>query len=250
MKSAIVPAAILCGLGVFVATGMRGAMVNQSTAVAEAPAYVVPAREEHVVYASGATARITKEADGRRVLEHDRIHMRRTRFLWDATVYERLAMRNFGDRASPMRLEIEFAADFADLFEVRGTKRERRGHMHPPEVEADRVRLVYTGLDGATRTTRLSFYPAPTTLTGTNAIFKLKLAPGETQVITLAIRCGTDEPDPPTRPFLSALRDARRALRASASRAAAVSTCWRISAAATFCWRRPKLMFSRTLMCG
>ncbi len=64
MKSAIVPAAILCGLGVFVATGMRGAMVHQSSAVAEAPVYVVPAREEHVVYASGATARITKEADG------------------------------------------------------------------------------------------------------------------------------------------------------------------------------------------
>ena len=65
MKAAIVPAAIFCGLAGFAATGLRGAMLDQSSAaVAETPAYVAPVRQEHVIYASGATARITKEADG------------------------------------------------------------------------------------------------------------------------------------------------------------------------------------------
>lgn len=164
-------------------------------------------------------------SDGKLALEHDVIHLRRTRFLWGATVHERLALRNFGDRPSTVSLAIEFAADFADLFEVRGTRRERRGRIHPADVAGDRVRLAYTGLDGEMRTTTLGFDPAPAALTGTGATFELQLAPGEVRVVTLAIRCGSgNAPQPPVRPFLRALRDARRALRTSASRAAAVST--------------------------
>ncbi len=65
MKSAITPAVIMCGLAVVAATGLRAVMDEQPNAAsAETPAIVVPAREEHIIYASGATARIAKEADG------------------------------------------------------------------------------------------------------------------------------------------------------------------------------------------
>src|SRR5919205_719832 len=51
--------------------------------------------------------------------------------------------------------------DFADLFEVRGERRERRGTQHRPEIGPDCVTLAYTGLDGKRRATRLRFDPAP-----------------------------------------------------------------------------------------
>lgn len=55
----------MCGLAAFAATGLRGKMMAEPTAPAvETAAIAVPAREEHVIYASGETARIRKEADG------------------------------------------------------------------------------------------------------------------------------------------------------------------------------------------
>lgn len=61
------------------------------------------------------------------VVPHGRIHLRRTRFLWQCTCHERLAVRNFDDRAHEIEIELTFAADFADLFELRGHVRPERG---------------------------------------------------------------------------------------------------------------------------
>ena len=61
------------------------------------------------------------------VLEKDRVHILRTIFLWRGTAYQRLGVRNYGDSAVDLQLTIRFENDFADLFEVRGTHRERRG---------------------------------------------------------------------------------------------------------------------------
>lgn len=66
MKSAIVPAVIMCGLAAFAATGLRSKMMAEpvAPAVAEQPVLAIPDRQEHIIYASGETARIRKEADG------------------------------------------------------------------------------------------------------------------------------------------------------------------------------------------
>ena len=61
------------------------------------------------------------------VLEKDTVHILRTIFLWKDTAYQRFGVRNYGNRTINMRLSILFANDFADLFEVRGTHRERHG---------------------------------------------------------------------------------------------------------------------------
>ncbi|MGK9230114.1 amylo-alpha-1,6-glucosidase [Inquilinus limosus] len=162
---------------------------------------------------------------GRLLLGHDLIHLRRSRFLWNATCFERLAVRNFDDRPQRVSIEIVFEADFADLFEVRGAQREVRGRLHEPEIGADRVVLRYTGLDRRTRTTALAFDPAPAELTGGSARFTFELGPKETRPLFLEIRCGEDQPrrHPSSRAFFAGLRDARRALRASSSRAASIA---------------------------
>ena len=98
----------------------------------------------------------------------------------NARAFERLAISNYDTQARHLSLSITFAADFADIFEVRGTERARRGVLHPPAVEADAVTLAYTGLDGLRRETRLQFEPAPTRISPGEATFEIDLAPRAT----------------------------------------------------------------------
>ena len=79
---------------------------------------------------AGATCDLTNPdliEDERLLLAHDRLHLRRSRFLWRAACYERIAVRSFADQPLELMLELRFAADFVDLFEVRGQRRPRRG---------------------------------------------------------------------------------------------------------------------------
>ncbi len=167
--------------------------------------------------------------DGRMTLEHDQVHIRRSTFLYDAACHQRLAVRSYADAPQTVTLELRFAADFADLFEVRGQRRPRRGSVQPPAIEAAGVRLAYTGLDGRQRTTRLRFDPAPTRIEPTHASFVLPLAPGERVVIYVEARCTEPVAPLPSLPetFFLAMRDARRALLRGASRAAAIETAER-----------------------
>ncbi|QCI68520.1 amylo-alpha-1,6-glucosidase [Phreatobacter stygius] len=162
---------------------------------------------------------------GRLILEHDLIHIRRSRFLWNATCYERLAVRNFDMQPRSVRLTLAYAADYADLFEVRGTRRLRRGHHHPPVVGKDGVTLAYTGLDGRRRETSLRFEPAPSQISAEVAVFDFDLAPHEMQLLFAQVRCDPEgEAQAPRRAFFVALRESRRALRVSSSRAASISS--------------------------
>src|SRR5690349_20515912 len=61
------------------------------------------------------------------VLQKDLIHIVRTLFLWRGTAYQRIGVQNHGDRAASIDLTFLFDNDFADLFEVRGARRPRRG---------------------------------------------------------------------------------------------------------------------------
>jgi glycogen debranching enzyme len=165
------------------------------------------------------------DADGRLGAEHDLIHLRRSRFLWEARCFERLAIRNFDECPRRVTIEIAFEADFADLFEVRGTRRERRGETRPPEISGSRVVLSYCGLDRRLRTTALGFEPEPAELTGTRATFILELRPREARSIFLQVSCDAGSVEhPPRLAFFGGLRKARRALRASSSRGAAVAS--------------------------
>ena len=82
----------------------------------------------------------------------DMLHVVRTIFLLNGTVYQRLRLQNHGDRPFDVQLSFAFASDFADLFEVRGLRRKRRGTASA-EVGKAKVALNYHGLDGSQRRT-------------------------------------------------------------------------------------------------
>jgi len=163
------------------------------------------------------------DADGGRVLRHDVVHIRRTRFLWKGAAFERMALFNYDEKPQRITVELAFAADFSDLFEVRGAVRPRRGEFHPPVVGKDHVILGYRGLDGTVRKTTLRFEPAPQDLCENQAVFTFDLPPRTRQTILIEISCGKTDMKRDLRQFLvHSFRDARRALRNTSSRAAAM----------------------------
>jgi glycogen debranching enzyme len=152
--------------------------------------------------------------DGYITLLKDIVHIARTIFLWNGTAYQRLALRNHGDRPLALELSLHFDNDFADLFEVRGMRRARRGVAARKVVAADHVLLSYLGLDGAPRRTRLTFDPPPSELSAILATYRIELAPHECKPIFLAIACDKPAGEQPTR-FLRGLLAAHRELRAT-----------------------------------
>jgi glycogen debranching enzyme len=163
---------------------------------------------------------------GRLVMDHDQLHIRRSTYLWQATLRERILVRSFADVARTVTLDLHFAADFADLFEVRGTARGQRGRHHPPALAMDGVVFAYTGLDQRRRTTTIRFDPAPTRLEGARAQFSMDLPPGGRGVFFLEIACNLASPPerPVVKEYVDCLQESRRALRRSAGRAASINT--------------------------
>ncbi|MEW9856619.1 glycogen debranching N-terminal domain-containing protein [Novosphingobium sp. M1R2S20] len=162
---------------------------------------------------------------GEEPLQHDLIHVRRTRFLWNSGAYERVAIRNYDDKRHRLSLEIAFAADFADLFEVRGTKRSKKGTLHQPDLEQDRVLLAYTGCDERERSTLVQFDPAPQALAADHAVYEFELEPHGNFTAFIFIGCDTGPlASPPSRSFFRVLRESRRALHVSSNRATAIGS--------------------------
>jgi len=161
-------------------------------------------------------------ANHRVQLEKDTLHISRTVFLWHDTVYQRFGLRNYCDRTIDIQFAILFANDFADLFEVRGTRREHRGTTTAQLRGSDQVLLNYHGLDDTLRRTTLTFDPPPNKLAANGVLYELRLKPGASHPIFLAAGCNTAENRPV--PFLRALVKARRELRVSTRGRTSVET--------------------------
>ena len=145
-------------------------------------------REQNDIFGADLT-NADQVRDGEIVLPRDLLHIFRSRFLWDGHWYERLRFANYGLEPLAVELGVDYAADYADIFEVRGVKRQRRGRALEPRVARDRVTLGYLGLDGLTRATELLFDPPPLEISGDRARFALALGPRESAAITLTVRC-------------------------------------------------------------
>jgi glycogen debranching enzyme len=118
-----------------------------------------------------------------------KLHIFRCKFLWEAACYERIWFKNFGLAAVEVKFSLHFRADFADIFEVRGTQRTRRGRNLGATVEGSGVVLAYEGLDGVQRRTRLTFDPRPDAVLSTEAFFRAALPPHGEAVFDVIVAC-------------------------------------------------------------
>lgn len=159
--------------------------------------------------------------DGRVAVLHDLIHLRRTRFLWKDALYERITVRNFDTEMHHISIDLSFVADFADLFEIRGMTRLRRGTMREAQVGPSDVLLGYIGRDDRERQTHLHFDPMPTELTDNHARFEVTVPPGQRCALFTRICCSRVEiSDPLPKHFLKSLREAMQTLQAARQRGA------------------------------
>src|SRR5512138_297670 len=68
---------------------------------------------------------------GHIAVERGDINIHRSRVLWSPGSVERIRVTNFALTPITVPLAIRFDSDFADVFEVRGTRRARRGERLP-----------------------------------------------------------------------------------------------------------------------
>jgi glycogen debranching enzyme len=161
--------------------------------------------------------------NGRIVLPKDMLHIVRTIFLWRGTAYQRIGVQNHSENPASFDLTLLFDNDFADLFEVRGERRPRRGIGSSKLPGLSDVVLEYTGLDGKLRSTALQFDPRPTRLSASVATYHLDLAPQESSSLFVAVSCNKP-PAPKPAPFFRGLLAHRREMRHSTRGAASIET--------------------------
>lgn len=131
------------------------------------------------------------------------------KFLWKGILYQELRIENHGLATIDFALAMQFAADFADIYEVRGMHRKARGTDLEPKVTGCRVKLSYRGLDGGVRRTMLGFAPEPHRLTASSAGFDLSLGPGQLALIYVTAACERDSGARPPLSFEHARREVR-----------------------------------------
>jgi glycogen debranching enzyme len=164
-------------------------------------------------------------ADGKLRLPRDTIHVVRSKFLWQAACYERIRIQSFHDDKQTITIKLNFAADFADIFEVRGRVREARGRDSSRTSAGNAVVLSYDGLDNVQRRTTITFEPKPDHIDTQSATFDLSLQPQERVSLFVTIACDDDGDTITTsRQFFVCLRKAHRALRRRSERMATVET--------------------------
>ena len=160
-----------------------------------------------------------------RRLRGELIHVNRLKFIWNAACYERILIRNFDVRLHELTFSIEFGADFADLFEVRGQRRARRGQISAERRSDASSAVRYLGLDGVERVTNIAFEPAPNRLDDATALFELALGPGQGARLVLRIAFGSrSQSNAVARSFYTSLRTAHRALKDSSVRATSLDS--------------------------
>ena len=160
---------------------------------------------------------------GRIVLPKDMLHIVRTIFLWRGTAYQRIGVQNHSENAASFDLTLLFDCDFADLFEVRGEHRPRRGIGSSKLLGPADVVLEYTGLDGKSRSTALQFDPRPTRLAVNAATYHLDLAPQQARSLFVVASCNKPAAPRPV-PFFRGLLAHRREMRQSTKGAASIET--------------------------
>jgi glycogen debranching enzyme len=122
------------------------------------------------------------------------LHLSRARFLWQGRCFERLRVHNYSLLPVPIRLSFSVDADFADLFEVRGKVRTRRGRRLEAVTSKDGMSLGYEGLDRVDRWVTVRCAPAPTAVHPGEIRFDSLLPAGEVAQWDLTISCEVDRP--------------------------------------------------------
>jgi glycogen debranching enzyme len=149
----------------------------------------------------------------------------------NGALFEELKITNYSTDPVQFELSLSFDADFADLFEVRGAHRDRRGQFLQPvppsaveenglspesvaawQAEQGELAIAYQGLDGLVMESRIEFaHRPPDRIYGRTAIWHIELNSHETQHLGYRLHLLTDGQSTSTVAVPATLRQARAA---------------------------------------
>ncbi len=180
-------------------------------------------------------------------LQRDTVHVSRFKFLSEYASYERIRLRSYAPLGRPIALDVAFNADFADLFEVRGERRPKRGTMVSRVLNETCVEYRYEGLDGIVRRTTIHFDPAPAMLEERRARWDVDLDAGSQQAIVIKVCCAIDEEARPPRPVAQAFRAMRGSrVRAGLGRVGITSSNSQFNAVIARAWSDLDMLVTET----
>jgi glycogen debranching enzyme len=122
-------------------------------------------------------------------------------------LFEDIEITNYNTKPVSFTITLSFDADFVDLFEIRGHKRQQRGTLlrkipegvteeelsSLSEFKTNSLTLAYQGLDGVLMESRLLFYQSPPdSIQGHTAIWHLSIEPHATQKLGYRLEIITD----------------------------------------------------------
>ncbi|MFL5574618.1 MAG: glycogen debranching N-terminal domain-containing protein [Gemmatimonadaceae bacterium] len=115
------------------------------------------------------------------------IHVHRELLLEDALV-ERLTVTNYLLEPVDYWLELAVGCDFADIFEVRGWRREWRGEFVAPRAGEHSIAFAYRGRDGVLLRSGVFFRDAPDEIGPRGARWRFRLLPRTPVELEWAVR--------------------------------------------------------------
>jgi glycogen debranching enzyme len=162
--------------------------------------------------------------DGHVLFQKDVVHIIRSIFIWNSSVHQRIRVCNHGALPVKFDLAMKFGSDFADLFEVRGAVRRKRGFYESKIIDLSTLRYSYRGLDDAVRQTTMHFHPQPAALDAHNVRYRVELSAGAAFSLFVTVNCQNAHSAFDARPFTPTLLLARREMRRSRAGVASVVT--------------------------
>jgi glycogen debranching enzyme len=149
------------------------------------------------------------------------LHLARSKFLWKGICYECLRIWNYGLTPVDAAIGLEVDADFADIFEVRGIERKKRGKRLETGVKKGSIILAYEGLDGVRRRTWVEYSTPPslrpTQFSRNSVRFDGVLQPKEETNLFFTISCELDGVSTPRTSYEDAFSEASGASKAAKS---------------------------------
>lgn len=125
------------------------------------------------------------------------LYIGRSKFIRNKACFEQVRLNNYGHTTYEFELSIAFNADFRDIFEVRGIKREKRGEVYEIRHAPDNnIIISYMGLDNVKRCTKVHFSHKPDSWERHNkAIFRINIQPQEQVLLEYALFFMTGDED-------------------------------------------------------
>jgi glycogen debranching enzyme len=114
------------------------------------------------------------------------LEITRSQLIYNEIFYDRVEVANGSQKNINCSISFSLETAFEDIFEVRGTKREKRGKMEPCSIIGNRLIYSYQGLDGLGRKLHITGTDG-VRITENEIIYDVSLAPGDKDIVELVI---------------------------------------------------------------